>query len=110
MDIKALAKEQLGSFTDDLKGRLKEDYDKLTDEQKDAATRAAKRLIELELRKTKGEDVSEDLAFVKVTVAEFVVACELSVANAFKEAFWTALEKVAKVAVEVLLASFKTGL
>jgi len=78
---------------DEIKDVLGDKWDGLSEEQKTAATRAATRIVELEWKaKTTGEDVSEDLEFVKTTVSQFKLAGEIALYDAFWKGMTKALE------------------
>ena len=104
--------EQFGlQALDNIKTKLADRWDALTNEQKQAAARSAKRVVQLELRlktlKATGGDPTEtlsDLEFVKVTVSEFVVAGEVALTSAFQEAFWEGVNKALEA-----LGSFLAG-
>jgi hypothetical protein len=97
--------EQFGlQALDDIKAALAEKWDLLTPEQKASAARAAKRVIELEIKKKTGEDVTDDLEFVKTTIGEFKVAGEIAATSAFQNAFWTGVNKALEA-----LGSFLAG-
>lgn len=100
MSIEATT-EQFGlQALDNIKAKLGDKWDILTVEQKKAATRAAKRVVELDLQlrtlEASGGDKTEtieDLEFVKVTISEFHVAGEIALTSAFQEAFWEGTNK-----------------
>jgi hypothetical protein len=84
----------------DIEATLGEKWALLTLEQRTAAHRAVKRVLELEIRlkqlQASGADVTEvndDLDFVKVTVSEFTVAGQIGFADAFEKAFWKGVDK-----------------
>jgi len=98
----------------DIQADLGDKWDLFTDDQKTSAGNAARRVIELEIKKKQlqatgasAADISavnDDLDFVKVTVGEFKVAGEIGLASAFEAAFWKGVNK----AVEAL-GSFLAG-
>ena len=104
MSIEATVEQNGLQALPNIKESLAEKWDLLTDEQKASATRAAKRVVELEIKKKIGEDVDDDLAFVKATVGEFQVAGEIAATSAFQEAFWNGVNKALEA-----LGSFLAG-
>lgn len=77
----------------EIKDTLGVKWDCFTETQKNSVTRAVKRIIELEWKaKTTGEDVSEDLEFVKTTVSQFKLAGEIALYDAFWKGVTKALE------------------
>lgn len=108
--IERFALEAMASLQESLADK----WDLVTDDQKKAAARAARRVIELEFEKKQlqvsGASAAEiaanndDLEFVKVTVSEFTVAAEVATASAFQEAFWTGVNKALEA-----LGSFLAG-
>jgi len=86
----------------DIRIRMEGAWDSLTHEQKTAAARTMRRYLALQKRKQAGEDVAEDVEFLEATVAEFVTAGEIELADAFNDAFWAAAEKATGVLISAL--------
>ena len=85
----------------EMKETMGEAWAKITPEQQKAATRASRRVVELEWKKrVDGADVDEDLAFVVATVGEFKMAGEI----ALHDAFWAGVNKALEA-----LGSFLVG-
>lgn len=87
-----------------------ERWNLLTDAQRSSTERSMKRLIELDLKQRAGEDVAEDLAFVKATVNEIKLASEIAVSDIFWDAFWRGLNKALDALGTFLVSAGKTAL
>ena len=86
---------------DEIKEALGDKWDNLSDDYKDSAKRAAERLVKLEWKKrVQGEDVDEDIKFVKTTVDEFKMAGEIML----YDAFWKGVDRALQA-----LGSFLVG-
>jgi len=82
----------------------------LTDAQKSATERSMKRLVALDLKKRAGEDVDDDLKFVRATVNEIKLAAEIAVSDIFWDAFWKGLNKALDALGTFLVSSGKAAL
>ena len=86
---------------EEMKEKLGVKWEAITPQQRKAATRSSRRVIELEWKKrVDGVDVDEDLAFVIATVGEFKMAGEI----ALHDAFWSGVNKALEA-----LGSFLVG-
>lgn len=103
--LKQSAEEGFETF----KSILGDRFDSLTDRQKDSAQRCLKRLTKLKLKELQGEDVSEDLEFIQVTVDEFKLAGQIALADAINDAFWKGVNK-ASAALGIFLVNVAKGL
>jgi hypothetical protein len=82
----------------------------LTDAQKSSTERSMKRLVALDIKKRAGEDVDEDLAFVKSTVNEIKLAAEIAVSDIFWTAFWNGVDKALAALGTFLVSAGKSAL
>lgn len=99
-----LGKEVIDGLKDDLQGI----YENLTDEEKDVLKRAAQRKMKLKIAAFRGEDVSEDEAFVDATINEFKVAGNIAAATAVRLAFREGVKRVSET-LGTFLAAFIRG-
>lgn len=84
-----------------IKTVLADEWDALTNNQKNSAIRASKRYLELKVQKAAGKDVEEDLLFVERTIEGFKLSGKIKLYNAWWEGVNKALE---------VLGSFLAGL
>jgi len=87
----------------DVKNSLGDDWDGLTEDQKQSIAHVAEKIMELELRQKAGEDVTAKLEAVSSTIQDWKVWGELAV----EEAFWKGVQKVAET-IGSFLAAFAT--
>lgn len=92
MSEESLINEYAEKGLNGIKERLGKKWNSFTDEQRDSALRAAKRVIQLEIKKMQGKDVAIELRFVKVTMGEFELAAKIAFADIFWEEMNKALE------------------
>lgn len=86
---------------DEMKKQMGDKWNQLPERHIKAATRAARRIVELEWKKrTTDANVAEDLDFVTTTVGEFKMAGEI----ALHSAFWSGVNKALEA-----LGSFLVG-
>ncbi len=86
---------------EEMQEQMGEKWGSLTEDQRTAAKRAAKRLVTLEWQqRAEGKDVSEDLAFVRSTVEGFKLAGQI----ALHDALWEGVKKAFEA-----LGSFLVG-
>ena len=85
----------------EIKKKMGDKWDSLTDDQRKSAERSARRLVTLEWKKrVDGADVEEDIAFILGTVNGFKLAGEI----ALYDAFWAGVSKALEA-----LGSFLVG-
>lgn len=78
-----------------IQDELGDQWAQLTESQRASARRAARRLVELELREKRGEDVEQSKKFVQTTVDGFKLVGEIALYNAFTKGVAKALEALA---------------
>lgn len=91
-EFKKLADGLGKDVVSEIRGSLKEDYESLTQEQKDSIKWAASKSFELQLREKSGEDVSEKKQALESTVRDWRVWGEFGL----EDAFWKGVQQVSK--------------
>jgi len=91
-DFKKLAGGLGNDIVSTIRESLGDDYENLTDEQKESIKWAASKTIELQLRAKSGEDVTEKLQALESTVRDWKVWGEFGL----EDAFWKGVQEVAK--------------
>lgn len=100
-DFKKLSKGLGSDVLLAIRTSLGDDYETLTDEQKQSIKDTAAKAIELQLREASGEDVAEKKQAVESTVRDWKVWGEFGI----EAAFWKGVQEVSK-ALGSFLGSF----
>ena len=88
-----------------LKNEMQAEWDNVSGAQKQSAKRAIKRAIQLKIKEAKGEDVSDQLAFVNTTITGFKLAGQIRLYSVTKSVLGEILEGLGKFLAGVVKGS-----
>jgi len=91
-----LVKEWSEKGLEKIKNEMQAEWDNISATHKSALTRAVKRSVQLKIKESKGEDVSDQLAFVDTTLNGFRLAGQIRLYSVAKSVLGDILEALGK--------------
>lgn len=91
-----LVKDWTKQAFESTKEQMGEEWDNVTDAQKESLQRALKRHVQLKIKEHNGEDVSDQLAFVDTTINGFKLAGQIKLYSVTKSVLGEVLEGLGK--------------